>query len=1023
MTTSRESRRVVTVLFADLVSSTQLGEELDPEPLRAVLRRYFDVCRTVIERHGGTVEKFIGDAVMAGFGVPETHEDDALRAARAAVDLGTAVRELSVEVARTWPIELEVRVGVNTGEVMAAADETEETMVTGDAVNVAARLQSSAGAGEVWVGGNTERLIRDVADLEPLGEITVKGKPAGVLAFRLLAVRETQEVVRQLDAPLVGRQEELDRLGVFIDDITRSIPRLVTVLGPAGIGKSRLVRELLTRLGSKATVLRGRCLPYGQGITYWAIGEVVRVAATITTGDTREEARAKLRRTVEGAENADMIAERVATLIGLGDTSAPAEELAWAVRQLLAHLARMRPLVLVVDDIQWAEPELLDLLEQLVGLAGALPLLVLTMARPELLDTRPSWPSAVEIIKLEPLDAKGAEEQLNALIASSVVSAAVRDQVLESAEGNPLFVEQFVAMLRDEGTLEVDPSSSATVRVPPEIGALLAARLDHLPPVEQHVLECASVIGRTFWWGSVAHLMPIDEQHQLGSALTSLVRRGLLRPDVSTFVGDDAFRFHHLLLLDAAYRRIPKKVRGDLHARFAEWLDERTRDRLAEYQEIVAHHYLEAHQYYTQGGEAALALPPGERAFAHLLLAGSRALNRQDLRAVASLWGEAYRLPLPGKRRAQLLLLPDLSEAIAQTGRLDQAIELLQSALASSDAEDLALRSRLEVGQAALQRFLTGDITTIQSVADKWLPFFERTEDYGGMARAWQLRQVVSWGRIQVAEAERARKRVEEYAYQAGEGHLARRIPVIGAEAYGPSPAEAALDVLRGELAQQPTDLVQDARIRFSMAGLLAMVGDVSAARDEIRRCTATLDELGRHMFALASMEMAAYVELIAGSPARAEESLRPSIDGLRAMGSLGFVGGQIAILSIAVALQGRSAEAMKLADEADAIASPHDVGDHMNLDRARSVAMRLAGKPAEAILYIERALAVAASTDVAWIGDFHLEHARILWALHRTPEALEAADRAADAFGRKQYRVGEAATEAFRREVAGSPA
>jgi class 3 adenylate cyclase len=735
------------VLFADLVSSTQLGEELDPEPLRAVLRRYFDVCRTVIERHGGTVEKFIGDAVMAAFGIPETHEDDALRAARAAVDLGTAVRELSVDVARTWPIELQVRVGVNTGEVMAAADETEETMVTGDAVNVAARLQSSAGPGEVWVGSATERLIRGAADVETLGELALKGKSTGVAAFRLLAVRQLEEISRPLDAPLVGRQTELERLGVLVDDISRSLPRLVTVLGPAGIGKSRLVRELLMELGDRATVLRGRCLPYGQGITYWAIGEMVRGAASITAGDSRHAARAKLGRLAEGAENAEMIAERVATLIGLGEASAPAEELPWALRQLLAHLARLRSLVLVVDDIQWAEPELLDLLEQIVGLAGALPLLVLTMARPELLDTRPSWPTAAEIISLEPLDAKGAEEQLNALIASSVVSAAVRDQVLESAEGNPLFVEQFVAMLRDEGTLEANPSSNATVSVPPEIGALLAARLDHLAPMEQRVLECASVIGRTFWWGSVAHLIAADEQHQIGSALTSLVRRGLLRPDVSTFAGDEAFRFHHLLLRDAAYRRIPKQVRGDLHARFAEWLEERTHDRLAEYQEIVAHHYLQAHQYFTEVGEAGLALPAGEGAFAHLVAAGRRALNRQDPRGVASLWGEAYRLPLPGQRRAQLLLLVDLSEALADTGAVNAATGLLTAALASPEASDPAVRSHLEVQQAVL-RMVTGDFTVMEAVADTWLPFFERTEDYGGMARTWQLRQLAAWGRV-----------------------------------------------------------------------------------------------------------------------------------------------------------------------------------------------------------------------------------------------------------------------------------
>jgi class 3 adenylate cyclase len=512
----------VTVVFCDVVGSTVLGESVDPEALRGVLARYYERMRAIAEGHGGTVEKFIGDAVMAVFGVPVVHEDDALRACRAAVEMREAFPELGVGC----------RIGVNTSEVVTA---TAESLVTGDAVNVATRLEQAAQPGEVLIGEETLRLVRSAVAVGAARALELNGKGERVAAYALVAV--TGELERRFASPMVGRTRELRRLhDAFAQAVHDRSSQLFTVLGSAGVGKSRLAAEFL--VSAEAAVFRGRCLSYGEGITYWPVVEVIKQIGSLPTDDAARPLRSLLGETAEPAS---------------------ADEIAWAFRKLLEREAGRQPVVCVLDDLHWAEETLLDLVEHVADLSRDAPILLLCMARPELLERRPSWAGGkwnATTVLLEPLDADETDRLLAEL---GGVDSQLRARIAQIAEGNPLFLEETLALVRD--------SNSANVDVPPTIQALLAARLDQLDPAERAVLEHGSVEGRLFHRRAVAAMANGDSE--LDQRLRSLVRKELVRPDRPQFVGDDAYRFRHLLIRDAAYDALPKRVRADLHRRFA----------------------------------------------------------------------------------------------------------------------------------------------------------------------------------------------------------------------------------------------------------------------------------------------------------------------------------------------------------------------------------------------------------------------------------------------------------------------
>ncbi|MGH3051491.1 MAG: adenylate/guanylate cyclase domain-containing protein, partial [Gaiellaceae bacterium] len=460
-----EARKTVTIVFSDVAGSTSLGDRLDPEALRRVMERYFTEMRSVLERHGGTVEKFIGDAVMAVFGIPAAHEDDALRAVRAAVEMRDRLADLNEEFERERGITLEVRTGVNTGEVVAGDPSGGQFYATGDAVNVAKRLEQAAQPGEVLLGEQTYRLVQEAVRVELVGPLTLKGKAEAVAPYRLLEVVEgAPALARRFDTPFVGRQEELARLlGCFDRSVGEETPLLVTVIGAAGIGKTRIAAELIAEIGERAAVLQGRCLSYGEGITFWPLQEILRGLTERPTGAPEpEQARGT-------------------------------EETFWAYRKLFEALAKERPLVLVLEDIHWAEPTLLDLIEHIVEWTREAPMLIVCVARPDLLDERPGWSG--ELVELEPLPSEEAETLVAVLGAG--VDPAIRVRATGVAEGNPLFLEQLLALAEEDGH---------ELAVPHTIQALLSARLDRLAPDERALFEAAAVVGKEFWRSAVLHL-------------------------------------------------------------------------------------------------------------------------------------------------------------------------------------------------------------------------------------------------------------------------------------------------------------------------------------------------------------------------------------------------------------------------------------------------------------------------------------------------------------------------------------
>jgi class 3 adenylate cyclase len=552
-----EVRKTVSVVFSDVAGSTALAEQLDPEPLRRAMTRYFEVARGVHERHGGVVEKFIGDAVMAVFGVPCAHEDDALRAVRAAWELRAAIAELNLALQRELEVTLSVRTGVNTGLVLATDEHDQQAFVGGDTVNVAARLERAAQPGEVLLGAATHELVAGAVRVQPVDGFAVRGRSVPVAAYRLLDLTPGADgLARRADTPLVGRTDELDLLErALARAVTGGAPELVTVLGDPGIGKTRLVRAFAERVAGRAVVLYGRCPPYGPGLADRVVAQLAAHASPAPGGDQPD-----------GDDP--------------GTIAADPEAAFGRLRRRLQALAADRPVVVVVEDLHWAEQPLWDLVDYLHGFAGGASLLLLATARRQFLDRAPDWTAgeAATTLTLAPLSAGASAELAAGLSGRDGLGAAVTGRVVALTEGNPLLTEELLlqATARDGGRpigAAGGPVQPEEPTFPPVVEALVAAELDRLPPQERAVLELASVVGRVFDWASVAALADDRLRPRVGAILLALARRKLVRV-AGRGPGGDEFAFRNGVLHDVAYRTVPKRHRAVLHVRVAERLDE-----------------------------------------------------------------------------------------------------------------------------------------------------------------------------------------------------------------------------------------------------------------------------------------------------------------------------------------------------------------------------------------------------------------------------------------------------------------
>jgi class 3 adenylate cyclase/tetratricopeptide (TPR) repeat protein len=948
---SGEARKTVTVLFADVKDSTPLGERLDPEAARGVMNRFFADVRGVIERHGGTVEKFIGDAVMAVFGTPTVHEDDPLRAVRAATEMRTELGELNRELEERWGIHLSIRTGINTGQVVAGDPATRQTFVTGDAVNVGSRLEHAAGPGEILIGDATYRLVRDAVLVEPVEPLEVKGKAEPMTAWRVLGVvAGAPAVARRLDSPLVGRERELTMLRHAVERAAADETcQLVTILGPAGVGKSRLTAELVGELDDDATVLVGRCLPYGEGITFWPVVEIVKRAAGLGPALSADESRARLEAVVADDPEAAVIVDRLGALLGYWSGPSGTEEIFWAVRRLLQTLARQRQVVVLFDDVHWGEQTFLDLIDHIADWARDAPILLICLARAELLEERPAWAGGKlnsTSLLLEPLPDEDCGTLIENLL-DSTVTAEVKGRIAHVAEGNPLFVEELVAMLVDEGTLWrenarwVATAELSSLAVPPTIQALLDARLDRLDAGERAVIERAGVAGRIFSRSALRTLSPPEEHPFLDDRLGELVRKQLIRPHQTEFGRENTFRFRHSLIREAAYRQMSKAARADLHERFARWLESAPGPRTAEQEEILGYHLEQAFRFRQELGrpDADLAARAGER----LASAARRAVNRGDLPAAVSLLSRATAL-LPDSHEERRELLHLLGSSLMRTGDFARAERPLTEAMAAARAaDDRRLELRTTIDREFFRAFTKPEdsVEEIVAVADEVIPLLQDLDDDLGLAKAWWLKSEVHVNACRWGERAKNLERALEHARKAGDPSEQSALASMLAQAlyYGPTPVGAAIVRCEELLAERPDDRSLRASITASLAGLGAMQGEFEEARRLRTNARALFEELGlRFRVAARSLE-AAEIEALAGQPREAIAILRWGLDELNEMGITSVSSVLAAFLADALAVEGLSDEALRYSRLSEEQAAEIDVVTQVMWRVARSKA------------------------------------------------------------------------------------
>jgi class 3 adenylate cyclase/predicted ATPase len=705
-----EERKVVSVLFCDLVGFTAASEAADPEDVRARIRPYHARLREEIERYGGTVEKFVGDAVMAVFGAPTAHEDDGERAVRAGLRILDAIEELN---AADPALSLQVRVGINTGEAvvaLGARPEEGEGMVTGDVVNTASRLQGVAPVNGVAVSEQTYRQTERAFDYEQLEPVAVKGKAEPLALFRPLAPRARfgSEVAAVHTTPLVGRELEKPLLiGSFERAAQQRSCQLVTIVGEPGVGKSRLCAELFQYVDEHPELIawrQGRCLPYGEGIAFWALGEIVKAECGILDNDSPEEAQAKLERALpEDDPDLPWLRARLEPLVGAGREPAAQEESFTAWRRFLESLASQGPTVLVFEDLHWADPALLSFLEHLADWAEGVPLLLLCTARPELYEQHPAWAAGLRnatAINLAPLTDGETARLLSMLFERAMLPTETEQALLERAGGNPLYAEEFVRLLADRGEL------ADGVEVPESVQALIAARLDTLSPERKSLLQDAAVLGKVFWAGALAE-MGGREPREVEQALHELSRKELVRPArTSSMEGESEYGFWHVLVRDVCYAQIPRAARAARHQAAAVWIEERAGERAEDLADVLAHHYLQALELARAAGETQRTGELEASAIRNLALAGDRALALDVASAEASL-AQALDLAPPGHPERPSLL--ERWAQAAQQKRLQEARTALEEALA-------LYRERGE--QVPVARTLTALSTLASRLAD-----------------------------------------------------------------------------------------------------------------------------------------------------------------------------------------------------------------------------------------------------------------------------------------------------------------
>lgn len=1060
-----EVRKTVTIVFSDLVGSTSLGEHLDSEALREVLAEYFETMRAVLERHGGLVEKYIGDAIMAVFGLPRMHEDDALRAVRAAAEMRAALPALNDRLAARWGTRLANRTGVNTGEVVAGDPTTGQRLATGDVVNVAARLEQAAPPMEVLLGPDTYQLVRDATLVEAVPPLELKGKAEPMPAYLLQEVLPGEAISRRVDTPLVGREDELEALRRQWERTSGGGATRVTLLGEAGLGKSRLVAELVREVAPTARALRGQCVSYGEGITFLPLVEVLRAGAGIPEHAEPDAARSRLGDLLDG--DAEVVA-RLGSILGLSEERYARQELFWAARRALEALSRRHPLVVVFDDIHWAEPTFLDLVDEVLDRWEGGRLLLVCAARPELEEERPGWGRETardERIVLRELDERESAAVIRNLLGGSHLPHPLESRVVTAAEGNPLFVEQLLAMLEDDGIFapreervgsaplgrtplapgtagaSVAPASSLAepgapvppfgavqgvpqvrsregweeIPIPKNIAALLAARLDRLSPAERSVLERASVSGVEFSSAAVRALGP-SAAADLPGPLASLVGKRLVEPLDDAPPGEGSYRFRHGLVRDAAYGGLLKRARAQLHERFAAWLREPGSVEASSRDELVGYHLEQAWRYRAELGPLdAEGWAIGAQASGHLATAGRRAIGRGDMPAAVNLLERAGGV-LAKNDPTRPRLLTEAGEALIEIGELARAEARLAEARDAAGAVGDERGRRLAGLDLLYLRYTTSPQGTSEGVLEQvraQLPDLETDGDDEALARAWRLLAYAEGIANRFGASADATERTIRHAVAAGDEVLAHRF--LGAFAvaalYGPTSVAEAIERCEEVLARALGDCRAQALTELALAHLEAMRGDFASARARYTRSRATLERFGWTLLAALTSIDSAPIELLAGDLDAAERELRRDYEALDQMGERNYISTTAGLLAEVLYRQGRLGEADELARRCAELADPEDVASQFLWRAAAGKVAARQGDDATAVRLVDEALVlIEASDQLDWQGDADANLAVVHEAAGRAGEAARCRARAVELYERKGDLVSAAA-------------
>ena len=998
-----ERRKPVTVMVGDPVVESA-GASSDPESLRRLADRHLALAAEIVGRHGGTLERLLGGRFVAVFGVPDVHEDDAIRAARAALELHVELDGIRGALRTEFGSGVAVQLGIETGEVVTGDGAVGSPLISGEALLHADRLARAAPAGQTQVGATTRTLLAERARTERAGNVD------SLEAWRLLGLAtEPASASGRLDSPFVGRGVELAHLRQSLDRaVADGDVVLCTVFGPAGIGKSRLIREFGASIEDRARVLTGRCLPYGKGITFWPIGEIVRQAAPDGS----------IAGLLAGEPQAELVAQRLAGAIGLdgGDSVHSVEDTFWAIRVLLETLARSEPLVVILEDVHWAEPTFLALVEYLTGWMRESPVLLLCLSRPELLEMRPAWGSGranATALHLGPLNAGDSEALVGGLRGQADLGPAVRRRVHDAAEGNPLFLEQLVSMVTERTEPDAD------LRIPATIQAVLASRLERVGPGERAILDLAAVMGREFSSDAVEALLPDEARPSIARHLDTLVRRDLVRPIRSRRPDEQTFLFRHALIQQSAYRSIPRTRRRQAHEAFADWLERTAGGHGGEVDEMVGYHLEQACAGLTETDPDAEHGRELARRGAELLgAAGRRVFRRGDMPASVGLLDRAARL-LPPDDPLRLDLLSDLGFALFEIGELERAADVLAEAVTRAEAigdRRVVARAGVQAAHVAMYRHpeaidrqrLLRDAATASTV-------LRSADDDAGLARAALLESEVRWtigsGALAARAATRAARHSRrsesrrEEAWSHGDyGYYA---------VFGPTSVPVALRQLRRWIRDAGGNAVLDANLSGFIAPLEAMEGRIAAARQRLAESRAVTSDLGLRWQTGTHDLLAGFIEMLAGDPAAAVTHLQTAVEMFAEVGDMWFL--SIVSIEQARALCEQHLDAMAASLVADLDTLPADPATSYRVRRG-DVLARLAARRGDddAALALGRAsVALAEQTDfLGYHGDALVGLAEVHRLAGRSPDAAVALREAQRLYARKGNLVAVAQVE-----------